>query len=114
MKKIDTIKIGNNLRKMRKSHGLTQEQFAEKIECSTRYVSDIEQDRAKPSYEILIRICNVYKISIDDIFIDYLKKYSDKEKIEYDLVGYKNLSEKDQKTIVNLISYFNSINNKLD
>ena len=59
LKKVNTIKIGKNLKKIRNSYGYTQEQLAEKIECSTRHISDIEQDRAKPSYEILIRICNI-------------------------------------------------------
>ncbi len=50
MRKNSTIKIGKNLQKIRKSYGYTQEKLAEEIECSTRYISDIEQDRAKPSY----------------------------------------------------------------
>ncbi len=107
MKKIDTIKIGNNLKRMRKSYGYTQEELAEKIECSTRHISDIEQDRTKPSYEILIRICNIYKVSIDDIFADYLDKYENRE-LDYDLMGFYALDEKDKNTIINLITYFNS------
>lgn len=113
MKKIDTIKIGKNLKKIRNSFGYTQEQLAEKIECSTRHISDIEQDRAKPSYEILIRICNLYKISIEDIFIDYLNK-QEKRKINYELLGYETLEQKDKNTIVNLITYFNTNKNNTD
>lgn len=47
MRKSSTIKIRKNLQKIRKSYGYTQERLAEEIECSARYISDIEQDRAR-------------------------------------------------------------------
>ena len=52
MRKSNTIKIGKALQNLRKSYGYTQEKMAEAIEVSTRYIGDIEQDRAKPSYEV--------------------------------------------------------------
>ena len=42
------------------------------ILTDVRYVSDIEQDRANPSYEVLIRMCNLFKVSMDQIFSEYL------------------------------------------
>jgi len=74
MKKASVIKIGKKLQSIRKTHGYTQEKMAEKIECSTRYIGDIEQDRSKPSYEVLVKICNTFNISMDEIFSGYLDK----------------------------------------
>ena len=67
---MSTIKIGEVLQKLRKSNGYTQEKIAEEIDVSPRYISDIEQDRAKPSYEILIKICNIYNTSLDQILVN--------------------------------------------
>lgn len=106
MRKINTIKIGKNIKAIRKSNGYTQEKLAEKIEVSVRYVSDIEQNRANPSYEVLIRICNLFKISMDQIFSEYLNTRNNKS-IEYSLLGFDKLSKKDKETIENLIIYFN-------
>lgn len=106
MRKINTIKIGKNIQAIRKSNGYTQERLAEKIEVSVRYVSDIEQDRANPSYEVLIRICNLFKISMDQIFSEYLSVKNNKN-LEYSLAGFDKLSKKDKETIENLIIYFN-------
>ena len=106
MRKTSTIKIGKNLQTIRRSNGYTQEKLAEKIEVSVRYISDIEQDRAKPSYEILIRICNLFKISIDQIFSEYLEVKENKS-LEYSLAGYDKLSKEDKNTIEHLIIYFN-------
>jgi len=92
MRKTSTIKIGRNLQQIRKSNGYTQEKLAEEIEVSARYVSDIEQDRAKPSYEVLIRICNLFKVSLDQIFSEYLK-IRDNKSLEYSISGYDKLNK---------------------
>ena len=106
MKKTSTIKIGKNIQKIRKSNGYTQEKLAEIIEVSVRYISDIEQDKSKPSYEVLIKICNVFKISLDQIFSEYINTKENKS-IEYSLAGFDKLSKKDKEIIENLIMYFN-------
>ena len=106
MRKASTIKIGKKLQTIRKSNGYTQEQLAEKVEVSVRYISDVEQDRAKPSYEVLIKICNIFEISLDQIFSQYLSIMGNKM-LEYPLIGYDKLSEEDKKTIDHLIMYFN-------
>ena len=42
MKKPKTVLIGRKIKNIRKAFGYTQEEMAEKIECSTRYIGDIE------------------------------------------------------------------------
>ena len=106
MRKNSTIKIGKNIQKIRKSYGYTQEKLAEAIECSTRYISDIEQDNAKPSYENLVKICNLFKIGLNDIFSEFLD-VQEKKEIPYSLVGFNTLDKEDKETIEHLISYFN-------
>lgn len=106
MRKASTIKIGKNLQQIRRSNGYTQERLAEEIEVSVRYVSDVEQDRSKPSYEVLIRICNLFKVSLDQIFSEYLKIKENKS-LEYSIAGYEQLSKEDKETIEHLITYFN-------
>ena len=110
MKKKSVIKIGANLQKVRKSHGYTQEMLAEKLECSTRYVSDIEQNNSKPSYEILVKFCNTFNMGMDEIFKEYLKSTDKENLVSYELKGYANLKEEDKNTIAHLISFFNASN----
>lgn len=109
MKKKSIIKIGENLQKIRKSNGYTQEMLAEKLECSTRYVSDIEQNNSKPSYEVIVRFCNTFNIGLDDIFKEYLEITKEKV-VNYELEGYEKLKQKDKDTIAHLISFFNKEN----
>lgn len=106
MKKASNIKIGKVIQEIRKSNEDTQEKLAEKIDVSVRYISDIEQDRAKPSYEILVKFCNLYGIGMNQIFNNYLRVKENKT-LEYKLAGYDKLDKKDKETIENLIMYFN-------
>ena len=106
MKKPGNIKIGKNLQKLRRSHGYTQEKLAELIDCSARYISDIEQDKSKPSYENLVKICNIFNVSLDDIFSEYLDSKIDKQ-IYHSLIGFDTLKKADKETIEHLITYFN-------
>ena len=109
MKKAKVIKIGKNIQAIRKSHGYTQERLAEAIECSPRYIGDVEQDRSKPSYEVLVKLCNLFNIGMDEIFSGYLN-IKGKREINSALFGFDKLNSKNQDTIVHMIEYFNKGN----
>lgn len=65
-----------------------------------------KQIRAKPSYEVSIKICNLYNISLNQIFSEYLNVKENKT-VEYGLYGYQNIEDENKKTIDYLINYFN-------
>lgn len=106
MKKSKAIKIGKKLQAIRKINGYTQEKLAEEIECSTRYIGDIEQDRSKPSYEVLVKICNTFNIGMDEIFSSYLD-IKDRKDTDMILYGFEKLKQNNKETIIHLIEYFN-------
>ena len=109
MKKARVIKIAKNIQAIRKSHGYTQEKLAEAIECSPRYIGDIEQDRSKPSYEVLVKFCNLFNIGTDEIFSEYLD-VKGRQGVNSALFGFNNLNSRNQDTIVHMIEYFNKSN----
>ena len=109
MKKARVIKIGKKFQTIRKSHGYTQEKLAEAIECSPRYIGDIEQDRSKPSYEVLVKLCNLFNIGLDDIFSGYLD-IKGKREVNSALFGFDKLKPNNQETIIHMIEYFNKSN----
>ena len=111
MKKAKVIKIGKNIQALRKSHGYTQERLAEAVECSPRYIGDVEQDRSKPSYEVLVKICNTFHIGLDEIFCEYLD-IKGKKQINSALFGFDELKPNNKDTIVHMIEYFYKASNK--
>lgn len=61
------MKIGKALQKHRKEHGMTQEQLAKILNLSRQTISKWENDRGFPDIENLIWLCDIYKISLDEL-----------------------------------------------
>ncbi|MGN1141434.1 MAG: helix-turn-helix domain-containing protein [Oliverpabstia sp.] len=59
--------LGFTIKAAREAHKMTQEQLAEAAGISTVYVSEIENKRTVPSFNVLCSICQVLNISLDSI-----------------------------------------------
>ncbi len=66
-KKELNLQIGNQIRKSRERSGLTQEQFAEAIDKSPQFISDLERGLSGISLETLKKICETLQVSSDTI-----------------------------------------------
>lgn len=53
------------LKELREDHGHTQADLAEKLGVAKSTVSNWEQQKSQPSYELLCKICDLYKVSAD-------------------------------------------------
>ena len=106
-KKNSNIKIGDILRRRRKSLGYTQEDVAEMLDLASRYVSDIERNKTKGSIDTLVKLCNIYHITPTYILQDYLD-LKDEFKIDPNLVGYYELNNRDKEIISELIKHMNT------
>lgn len=58
-----------DLKKIRTSKDLYQYEAAKKLEISKDYLNMIENGRKKPGRDLLIKMSNLYEISIEDIFL---------------------------------------------
>ncbi len=67
VKKEINIQIGDQIKKAREKALLTQKQFAERIDVSPQYVSDLERGVVGVSVSTLKRICTVLGVSSDQI-----------------------------------------------
>ena len=67
VKKEINIQIGEQIKLARERVKLTQEQFAERIDVSPQYVSDLERGVVGVSISTLKRICIVLGVSSDQI-----------------------------------------------
>ena len=61
------MSLGTNIQYLRKINKLTQEQFAERIEVSPQYVSDLERGVVGISIATLKRACIALAVSSDQI-----------------------------------------------
>ena len=64
---MDQIKIGKFIAECRKNVGLTQMQLAEKLNVTDRAISKWETGRSLPDSSIMLELCDILKITVNDL-----------------------------------------------
>ncbi len=65
---MDNVKLGTNIRRIRKEKGMSQVQLACKIFKANTYICDIEMNRAIPSLKTLIKIADALEVTVPELF----------------------------------------------
>lgn len=66
--------FNSNLEYLTKNKSLNQNQLANKLNVSRQSIQGYIKQGKQPKYELLITICNLYNISIDDMLTKSLSK----------------------------------------
>ena len=64
---MDQIKIGKFITECRKNKNLTQAQLAEKLNITDRAISKWETGKAMPDSDIMLALCEILEISVDEL-----------------------------------------------
>lgn len=86
--------MGQRLLRLRKARGLSQKEAADRLGIDRSTISSYERDMRQPSYDILVRMVSVYKVSSD-----YLLGLDDSRAI-----NTKGLSDKEYEAFYFLIN----------
>jgi len=105
----NTLDFSSKLRKARISCGYTQEQVAELINCAPRYLASLESGDNKGSVNVIINLCNLYNLSPNILFEDYL--ITDASYVPSEICGYNNLNDEHKQIVMNSISFLNKLEN---
>lgn len=65
---------GRNLRHLRKLRGLTQEEFAQKLQIKRSLLGAYEEERAEPRLEVLELVSDLFKLTLDDLLLKDLSE----------------------------------------
>ena len=95
---MDQVKIGKFISERRKNAGLTQMQLAEMLGITDRAVSKWETGRALPDSSIMLELCTILKITVNDLLsgevikVDNYNKETEKQLL--DMVKEKEESDR--------------------
>jgi len=97
--------IGHNIRQQRKIRLLTQRELAVALGFTNRYIEQVEQGVRCPSMDKLVKICEWFGITLDDILpIEEQRHIEEKDRRINEIVDVLNFLELTQigavKTIV--------------
>ncbi|MBQ7873971.1 MAG: helix-turn-helix transcriptional regulator [Oscillospiraceae bacterium] len=59
--------ISNNIKSLRRKNSITQEELAEKLSVTRQAVSNWENGKTEPDIEMLIKIAQIFDVSIDEL-----------------------------------------------
>ena len=67
------VKFSQNLKKLRKSKGYSQEALAKKLGLTRTTISKYENEIAEPSLSILVALSQIFNVSCDFLITGYRK-----------------------------------------
>lgn len=97
--------VGKNYQKARIANGVTQEEAAEVPNLSPSFMSDIERGKSIGSIHTLIALCNLYKVSPNDILFPLIN--FDIDLTDPLLTGFNSLNKTNQEVISEMIRVLN-------
>ena len=97
---MDTIKVGAFLKELRKGHGLSQEQLADKFNVSSRSVSRWENGNTMPDISIMIELADFYDVDIRDLLRGERKSEKMEENLKETLEMVAEYTEADKAKIL--------------
>ena len=100
---MDQIKIGRFIATRRKEVGLTQLELAEKLNISDRAVSKWETGKSLPDASIMIELCEILGIGINELFYGEMINMNENDK-KYDeiLLAMKKEQEDSTKRLLTM------------
>ena len=87
---MDQVKIGKFIAERRKKIGLTQLQLAEKLNITDRAISKWENGKSMPDSSIMLELCDVLKISVNDL-------------LNGEIVTMDNYKEKSEQNLLEMV-----------
>ena len=93
---MDQIKIGRFIAERRKNEKLTQAQLADQLGITDRAVSKWENGKAMPDSSVMLQLCQILKISVNDLLSGEVVAVEDNKK-ELENKILELMKEKEQK-----------------
>ena len=104
---MDQIKIGKFIAECRKNQNLTQLQLAENLNITDRAVSKWERGKSMPDSSIMLELCEVLKISVNDLLsgeVISMDNYS--KELEKNLMEMVKAKEQSDKRLLTMEMFF--------
>lgn len=110
----DCVSVGERLRKIRKAKGLSQEELSMKLGCDAKYLSRLENGKANPSLQLMMKFSDITNATLDFLLYGYHPIYRPEEKkvrepeTKYEPTSFP-LSQHDYKIVERLLAIISDI-----
>ena len=98
------MKLGEKIKYLRKSKGISQEELAIMLKINRNYLSRIETGKSEPTSGILKNIAQIFSIDLNSLLDISTGENQTTEKLKYIVENCKYLHDKDLDFIVRVIT----------
>lgn len=98
------MKLGEKIKYLRKSKGISQEELAIMLKINRNYLSRIETGKSEPTSGILKNIAQIFSIDLNSLLDISTGENQNTEKLKYIVENCKYLHDKDLDFIVRVIT----------
>ena len=98
------MKLGEKIKSLRKSKGVSQEELAAMLKINRNYLSRVETGKSEPTAGILKQIAIIFNIDLNSLLDINNDNQDISEKVQYIVNNCKYLHEKDLDFIVRIIT----------
>lgn len=98
------MKLGEKIKQLRKSKGISQEELASMLKINRNYLSRIETGKSEPTSGVLKDIAQIFSIDLNSLLDITDDENKNTDKIRYIIDNCKQLHEKDLDFIVRIMS----------
>ena len=93
------MKLGEKIKQLRKSKGISQEELASMLKINRNYLSRIETGKSEPTSSILKNIAEIFSVDLNSL-LDIIDEDKNTDKIKYIVDNCRYLHDKDLDFIV--------------
>lgn len=114
------MNIGDRLKEIRKSKGISQENLAEQLKCSRGVITNIEYGKTEPTQLVLDALCNILNVNKEWLVFGTGEQFrqssiSQSEEVLSKIYNLsKELTEGEQLYILDLINTFKKHKNNFN
>lgn len=112
------MKLGEKIKSLRKSKGISQEELASMLKINRNYLSRIETGKSEPTSGVLKDIATIFSVDLNSLLDIDSEDNKSTDKVKYIVDNCKYLHDKDLDFIVRIMSIMREeyvkINTKVD
>ena len=98
------MKLGEKIKQLRKSKGISQEDLASMLKINRNYLSRIETGKSEPTSSVLKQIAEIFSVDLNSLLDIIDEENKNTDKVKYIVDNCKYLHEKDLDFIVRIMS----------
>ena len=104
------MRFGDNLKNLRKSRNISQEELGEKVGVSRQSVSKWENSEAYPEMTNILILCKIFNCKINDLLSEKIEDFdSFDEEVKMNVVKFEKEKQNKMKTLTKILSLIGKI-----